>query len=223
MAVAGMSAGVGAALVLGLATGLVCLASCGPAVVPWVLGLPEGVGGHARQLALFLAARLGGYLLFGTAAWFAGEAVPRAWTPGLFGAIQLALAVALAAYALGWPRRRCGKGACAAPLVKIETLGASGGSKGHSALSLGFLTGINFCPPFLAAGAQAAESRSLSAALLFFAVFFVGTALWFVPLASLGLVRRTAELRWVARLAAGFIAFWYGATGAALLMGGLHG
>lgn len=218
MAVAGMSAGAGAALALGLATGPVCLASCGPAVVPWVLGLPEGVGGHARQLALFLAARLGGYLLFGTAAWFAGEAVPRAWTPGLFGAIQLALAVALAAYALGWPRRRCGDGACAAPLAKIETPTGN-----RSALALGFLTGINFCPPFLAAGAQAAESRSLFAALLFFAVFFVGTALWFVPLASLGFVRRTMELRWVARLSAGFVALWYGVTGAALFMGGLHG
>jgi sulfite exporter TauE/SafE len=215
---AGISAELGAALALGLATGPVCLASCGPAVVPWMLGLPAGVGGHARQVALFLAARLGGYLLFGTAAWFAGEAVSHAWTPALFGAIQLALAVVLAVYALGWPRRRCGDGACAAPLIKIETAPGN-----RSALTLGFLTGINFCPPFLAAGAQAAESRSLVAALLFFAVFFVGTAVWFVPLAPLGWVRRTAELRWVARLAAGFVALWYGVTGAALLMGGLHG
>jgi hypothetical protein len=36
------------------------------------------------------------------------------------------------------------------------------------ALALGFLTGINLCPPFLVAGLRAAQLEHLSAALLFF-------------------------------------------------------
>lgn len=216
------SAGMGAALVLGLATGPVCLASCGPAVVPWMLGLPAGIAGHARQLTLFLTARLGGYLLFGTAAWLAGEAVPRAWRGQgwLLGMIQLALAVALVFYSFGGRHGPCEEKNCGARLVRI---GAPRQGKDHGALALGFLTGINFCPPFLAAGAQAASSASLGAALLFFVAFFVGTALWFVLLAPLGLLRRSAELHWVARMAAVLVALWYGLTGAALVVGGLRG
>ena len=102
-------ASAGEALVLGLATGPVCLASCGPVVLPWMLVQPEGVRAHGRQLSVFLAARLVGYLVFATVAWYVGAAIPRAWSgrSWIFGGIELLLAVALVVYAVGWPRRRC--------------------------------------------------------------------------------------------------------------------
>ena len=59
------------------------------------------------------------------------------------------------------------------------------------ALALGFLTGINLCPPFLVAGVRAAQLEHLWAALLFFVCFFAGTAVWFLPFLSMGLVQRT--------------------------------
>lgn len=217
---AGAGADLGAALALGLATGPVCLASCGPAVLPWMLGLPAGLAGHARQLALFLVARLAGYLLFGTASWLAGAAVARLWTgqSWMLGVVQIALAVALVFYAFVRSSGGCEKKQCGAALVQI-----GGQSRERGALMLGLLTGLNLCPPFLAAGTRAAESASLGGALLFFAAFFVGTALWFLPLAPLGLLRRTAELHWVARAAAALVALWYGLTGVALIVGGIRG
>src|SRR5271157_1081274 len=80
MAALSFSASAGEALVLGLATGPVCLATCGPVVVPWMLVQPQGVGTHGRQMALFLAARLAGYLVFAAAVWLAGAALPRTWS-----------------------------------------------------------------------------------------------------------------------------------------------
>ena len=86
------------------------------------------------------------------------------------------------------------------------------------ALALGFLTGINLCPPFLIAGVRAAQASSIAGALLFFAVFFVGTAVWFVPFLTLGVLRRTPSFLTVARMVAVLLACWYGFTGASLLI-----
>jgi sulfite exporter TauE/SafE len=207
----------GEALALGFATGPVCVATCGPVVVPWMLAQSEGVRRHGLQLGLFMTARLTGYLLFGAAVWLAGAAIPRAWTgrSWLLGAVQVLLAVSLAAYPTGWPRRRPKCAQRPEPLVQI---GEPMRGKARSALALGFLTGINICPPFLVAGVRAVQLDSLSASLLFFALFFVGTAVWFLPLLSLGLLRRTPAVVTVARAAALLLACWYGFSGVLVLI-----
>jgi hypothetical protein len=85
--------------------------------------------------------------------------------------------------------------------------------------ALGFLTGFSLCPPFVIAGVRAAELESATAALLFFAMFFVGTSVWFLPLVSLGCVRRSQAVTTVGRMAMVLIAFFYVYLGLAMLMG----
>jgi hypothetical protein len=221
MAALSLSASAGEALVLGLATGPVCLATCGPVVVPWMLVQPQGVRGHGRQLFLFLAARLAGYLVFACAVWLVGSAIPHAlpqsWTgrSWLMGGIQLLLAAAMVVYAVGWPHRRCAAAKTADALVQI---GETSVPKRSGALALGFLTGINLCPPFLVAGFRAAQLAHLSAALLFFLCFFAGTAIWFFPFLSLGFLKRTPEVIIVARMVAILLACWYGFSGISILI-----
>ncbi len=208
----------GEALVLGLATGPVCLASCGPVVLPWMLAQPEGVRAHSRQLSVFLAARLLGYLVFAAAAWCVGTTIPRAWSgrSWIFGGVELLLAVVLVVYAVGWPRRRCSVQASSGELVQI---GERPRERRSGAVSLGFLTGVNLCPPFLVAGVRAAQQANLLAALVFFLFFFVGTAVWFLPFLSLGLVRRTPTVVTVARMVAVLLACWYLFSGVSILIG----
>jgi hypothetical protein len=45
--------------------------------------------------------------------------------------------------------------------------------------------------------------------MLFFAVFFLGTSVWFVPFAGLGWVRRNEAVTTVARMAMVLIALYY--------------
>lgn len=219
--------GISEALLLGLATGPVCLATCGPVVAPWMLAQPGGMRRQSRQLGLFLAARLVGYLAFAVAAWLVGSAVPRAWEGRGWplAVVDLLLAAAMGSWALGWPRRKCGSRA-EETLVQIgQPLGSPKiASQRVSALSLGFLTGINFCPPFLAAGVRAGQLNHLGSALVFFAAFFFGTVVWFAPMAALGLVRRTSAVLAVARMTALLLALWYAGLGILILVGeGLHG
>lgn len=217
MAAFSFSASAGEALVLGLTTGPICLASCGPVVLPWMMVQPRGMRLHSRQLFLFLAARLAGYMVFAAAVWLAGAAVPRMWSgrSAVFGAIQVLLAIALITYAAGWPHKRCAVANSESDLVQI---GEAPRPRRSGAMALGFLTGINLCPPFLVAGVRAAQLAHLSAALLFFAFFFAGTAIWFLPFLSLGMVERRPAFVTVARMVAVLLACWYGLSGVSTLI-----
>jgi hypothetical protein len=131
------------------------------------------------------------------------------------GGIQILLAAALVVYAAGWPHRRCAATKPTRPLVQV---GEAPVPKRSGALALGFLTGINLCPPFLVAGVRAAQLAHLSAALLFFVCFFAGTAVWFLPFLSMGFVERTSAVVTVARMVAVLLACWYGFSGISILI-----
>jgi sulfite exporter TauE/SafE len=207
----------GEALVLGLASGPACIAACGPVLVPSLLTERAGVGYHVRYLSVFLGARFLGYLLFAVAAWELGVLASLLRAPHLLlvGAVYVFLAGILLWYA--WSvRRRCAQ-ACTDS--KLVTIGEKKSRGMAGAAALGLLTGLNLCPPFVAAGILAAGLGSLAAALLFFAAFFVGTSVWFAPFAGLSCVARNQAVITVARMAMVLIALWYLALGIAMLLG----
>src|SRR4030042_1680787 len=127
-------------LMLGLASGAVCAAYCGPILVPYLLSKGQNALNNLLTILYFMGGRLAGYLMFAVLAWAAG---------------------------------------------------------------LGFLTGLNLCPPFLLAFTEAAKTGVLWRSVLFFAAFFVGTSVYILPLAILGLGRRVEALQYIGRLAAG--------------------
>ncbi len=81
-------------------------------------------------------------------------------------------------------------------------------------MALGFLTGVNLCPPFLAATVRAAQLRSLPAAVAFFAAFFAGTSVWFLPFLTVGAARHIPGSRVVAQTAMAIVAVYYAYLGA---------
>ena len=86
---------------------------------------------------------------------------------------------------------------------------------------LGLLTGLNICPPFIAATVRAAERHSLLGAIGFFVLMFAGTSVWFLPLVVTGTARKVPQSAVVARTAMALVAAYYGYTGALALYGSL--
>ncbi len=207
----------GEALALGLASGPACIAACGPVLVPTLLTERAGFRPHARYLSVFLAARLVGYMLFAVVAWELGELVSLPPAPRLMmmGVVYLLLAGVLLWYAVS-ARRSCAPSCANSKLVQI---GDSRNRGVAGAASVGFLTGLNLCPPFLVAGIRAAQLGSMAAALLFFIFFFLGTSVWFIPFISLGCIVRNQAVITVARMAMALIALYYLSMGIAMLLG----
>jgi hypothetical protein len=83
----------------------------------------------------------------------------------------------------------------------------------------GFFTGINLCPPFLLAVAQAMRGGSLLQSVGFFVVFFLTTSLYLLPFVLSGLAARIATMRAAARTACGIGGLWFILRGIGLLGG----
>jgi sulfite exporter TauE/SafE len=210
--------GAAEALALGFGSGPICVAYCGPVLLPWLGAEPRNLGTTAHLLGLFLGGRLAGYLAFAVVAWAAGLTIPVDLHTRtlIFGLANFGLA-ALLGFSACLPRRRCATAADERH-PRLYQIGAADRFRPPAALTLGFLTGLNLCPPFVAAGVRAAATHSLPGALAFFALFFAGTSVWFLPSLAVSPLRRFSAVPIVARMTMAALAIYYaylGVVGAA--------
>jgi sulfite exporter TauE/SafE len=176
---------------LGLSTGVFCLGYCAPVFVPYVLaeGRPR-LGMNLGLVGQFLLGRLAAYALFGLVAGYLGVWVGGSLPRWIIALSLVGLSLLLILYALAQSLPRPG-------LCRFV-----GGHSARMPLVLGFLTGINPCPPFLLATASVFEGADPLGGVLLFVAFFVGTSLYMLPLTFVGLLSRYEQIREVARLTA---------------------
>jgi sulfite exporter TauE/SafE len=186
---------VGKALLLGLSTGLFCAGFCVPLVGPLLLSdESRSVRRSASRVLLFLAGRLVAYLLFGLVFGALGGVLSHIWGVKaiLLPLLYAVLGVLMIVYSVvqSFPHI----GFCRA-------LGQPVRSGWYIAL-VGFLAGINLCPPFLLAVTTVMDIGGALRGMLFFLVFFLATSVYLLPLFFAGLVSRFSSVRFAGRVAA---------------------
>jgi sulfite exporter TauE/SafE len=204
---------------LGLANGTVCLSSCAPVLVPYLLGQGQTVRRNYLDLGRFLAGRLIGYLLIAVLAWALGLLVEQknVYREVLFGGSYCFLAALLIYYSF-----RKKSVLCAMEYVKSDLPGFIKQSSLLLPFALGLLTGLNLCPPLLMALTGAASEGNLVASLFFFSAFFLGTSVFFLPIPFMGLIKRKEALQTIGKMAAGLIGVYYFCMGVLILLGGVR-
>jgi sulfite exporter TauE/SafE len=183
------------ALLLGLSTGLFCAGFCVPLVGPLLLSDENrSVRRSASRVGLFLAGRLVAYLLFGLVFGTLGGALSRVWRikTVLLPLVYAMLGVMMIVYAVvqSFPH----VGLCRAISPRIRS--------GWYLTIVGFLAGINLCPPFLLAITTVMDIGGAWQGVLFFFVFFLATSVYLLPLFFTGLVSRFSAVRFAGRVAA---------------------
>ena len=183
------------ALLLGLSTGLFCAGFCVPLVGPLLLSDENRSARHsAARVGLFLAGRLVAYLLFGLVFGSLGGALNRVWgiKTVLLPLVYALLGVMMIVYAVvqSFPH----VGLCRAVSPRIRS--------GWYLALVGFLAGINLCPPFLLAVTTVMDIGGALQGALFFFVFFLATSVYLLPLFFAGLVSRFSAVRFAGRVAA---------------------
>jgi sulfite exporter TauE/SafE len=165
---------------LGLGTGVVCLAYCGPVLIPFMMGEGKTIAGNIGSVSLFLFGRLLAYLLIGLLAGLLGSTLLQPF-PGktvFMGIVYISLASMLVAYGFFRFRELC---------------------LGRSDLKFKKKYGIRW--PFMVP-VIGGFATGLSSSLLFFLMFFLGTTVYFVPLPFIGFFRRQQVLRIIGKFAA---------------------
>jgi sulfite exporter TauE/SafE len=204
---------------LGLSTGAVCISTCVPALMPFLLMEERRTGRNFCYLGEFLLGRLLGYMLFAFAAWMVSCCLIDAadYRGTVHGVVFYILAVWLLIYTLAKTERNCPANTAGGRLA------LSARAKGWIApLMVGFLTGLNLCPPFLLAFAGASDRVGFLNIALYFLLFFLGTSVYFLPLPFTGVLKMRAQLQVIGKMAALIASAYYLYTGTLYIIGGFQ-
>jgi sulfite exporter TauE/SafE len=185
------------ALFLGLSTGTYCAMFCAPVVLPFIFSEDLSSGRrNARYIGLFLGGRLLGYLAVGALLGAAGAYIIGYVDPlferriSSIAYILIGIIMLVTGLVHSFPGRKfC---VSAARFSKPDT----------NALALGILTGLKICPPFFAAASRVfATGAGMSQGMLYFALFFAGTSVYFLPLFGAHYINRhLGFVRMISRL-----------------------
>jgi sulfite exporter TauE/SafE len=183
--------------ILGLATGHLCLATCGPVYAPFLLERKLSWSGSLITLVKISIGRFATYVLFGIGAGFLGRQISDV-NRSYFTAVAYCVFSTLL-FLSAFRAHQKEKG-CILP----------GWSRfSDNPFLLGIATGINYCPSFLIALTRAVDlSGPLSGGLLF-AAFFFGTSLFLVPLVVFGVLGNKKILRLAGQVAAVLVGTWF--------------
>lgn len=192
---------------LGLATGVVCLATCSPIYLPYLLSDDKKVGKTFLAVMEISLGRFFTYLAFGAVAGYLGKNITeinRTFFTSI-AYILLSLYLLLTAVRSHQKAKKC-------HIPKMANIT-------KSAFLLGVLTGVNFCPSFLIALSKAVNlGGPINGATLFFG-FFLGTTLYLVPMGFVGFFSKVKELKLIGRIASVLIALWFIVSGVRGLAG----
>jgi sulfite exporter TauE/SafE len=187
---------------LGIATGVSCLASCGPIYLSYLLGEKRSGRQSLATIVLLNLGRFVSYAGFGALMGLLGGSLPSSIRiPVAYGGYIL-LPVFLISSVIR-THKSCG-GGCAIPRWLKFT---------RSPILLGMLTGFSLCPAFLIAVTGAFSSTGPLHGALLFTGFFAGTTVYLVPFAAFGLLSGRKWVNTVARYAAVFVAVYFGILG----------
>lgn len=189
---------------LGLSTGFYCLASCLPLLAPYLLA--EGRAAWKFNFLIFLqftGGRFAAYMLFALLASLAGQAGRYALPAWILPASMLACGLLMAGLAVF---RVSGlKGPC---LLNS----AAGTAARRLPIVLGFVTGINVCPPFAAGLLRLMDLADILKGFSYFGGFFSSTSLFIAPV-LLGTPWIGARANEIGRLTLLIAGLWYAALG----------
>lgn len=172
--------------ILGLSSGGYCLASCIPVFVPYILSEDKKTKWNFICLSKFMLGRLLGYILFALLAWITGNFIIKQshYKEIIFALSYIFLSFTLILYTFSKSHRVCN-------IKYFNKIFNRSNSKTSftTVLLLGFLTGINVCPPFILAFSDAAFFTNILSSILYFIAFFVGTTVYFIPIPFIGVLK----------------------------------
>jgi len=181
---------------LGISVGIFCFTYCVPFIAPYLASEERKLSKNFKIILQFIFGRLGGYILFGAIFGYLGEKISNQTVNLILIVSLIILSLFLIIYALGFLKP---KGIfCSVKYLKFRE---------KSPLLMGFLMGINICPPFLMSLAYVFTLHSALRGIIYFLMFFLGTTLYFLPVTFLGYLGKMKEFRFIARIAGLIVGF----------------
>ena len=194
------------AVVLGFSSGIFCLGYCYPILGPVMLSRRENTfKSTALSLALFLLGRLSAYIIFGVLVGILVGILGR-YLKGI--PLLTRLIIPLLYLVLGSLMILYGA-TQSFPQGRLCRPGSRYFQNQKFLLVVGFLAGINLCPPFLLALSYSLSLGEIGKSVLFFIFFFLATSVFMLPFLFSGFISRFNSVRAAARFTALIAGAWF--------------
>ncbi len=168
-----------------------CLAFCTPVIAPFITSEEKlKLKATVRLLGLFLIGRLLGYMIIGFLTGAVGSTLFKGGKSVFPAVITLLTGMILCVYGL----------VKNFPGIKWCSYFAHKNSSLAFTPILGLLTGLNICPPFVAAIVEASTIGAIPGAVFYFTAFFIGTLVFFPLMAIWGWLTRWETACHIARV-----------------------
>ena len=184
---------------LGLSTGIFCLAWCGPVFMPLISAEKRKLRENFFIFGKFISGKLIGGALFGALVGYLGFKIESEIIKSINLAALIILSILLVLYGIG--------------LLKEKKVFCKLLKKIKFPILAGFLTGVNICPPFLLGLTYIFNLGSPLKGVLFSLSFIIATSLYFIPLVFLGIFSRKLIFQKIAQviaILAGLFFLWHG-------------
>jgi sulfite exporter TauE/SafE len=175
----------------GLSLGAFCLSYCFPFLATFMASAPRDVKDNSKLILRFIFGRLLGYLMFGLIFGFLGEKLQSPFLTLITDLSLILISMVLILYLCGLLKEK--KEGC--PSQKLQE---------KNAVTMGFLMGINICPPFLLSLPYVFSLHSTALGVIYFLIFFMVSSVYFLPMIFVGMLGKIKEFQIVARLS-GFV------------------
>lgn len=177
--------------ILGLSVGIYCFTYCIPFIASFMVTEERKKKENFLIVLKFIFGRFLGYLTFGAIFGYLGERINIESVNSVLIIALMLLSLVLIFHALGLMRTKrfsfCRKIRKYNPKLP---------------LLMGFLMGINICPPFLMSLAYVFTLHSTLKGIIYFLMFFIGTSLYFLPIFFLGYLNKMRDFQKVGRISA---------------------
>ncbi len=185
---------------LGLALGPSCLITCIPIFLPIIMQKKQSMKEGVKAVISFSSGRFISYAAFGAISGLAGAEFSRHFpNKNYIVSVSYLLIAAYLIYS-AVIRGKEEKGRCSAGILTSAA--------GHPVI-LGMLTGINICPPFLAALTRSFGRGNAVEGILLFTGFFFGTTVYLLPMSMLSHFTRKKVFRMTGVFFSIIMGFWF--------------
>jgi len=175
----------------GLSAGIYCFTCCIPFVAPIMVSEERSKPENVRVVLRFILGRFFGYLLFGAIMGYLGERFNLGGLNAILNVSLVLMSILLVLHGVGLLKQE--RFSVCSRLIRYNP---------QLPLFMGFLMGVNICPPFLISLAYVFTLHSVFSGIMYFLIFFIGTSIYFLPVFFLGWLNKYKEFQIIGRISA---------------------
>ena len=171
----------------GLSVGAFCMSYCFPFLATFIASEERPAQRNLGLIFYFMLGRFLGYAAFGAVFGFLGEQLKSPFLTLITDISLILVSMVMILHITGLLKQK-------------DNLCLASKLHNRNAIVMGFLMGINICPPFILSLTYVVSLNDVLKSVLYFVIFFFASSIYFLPMVFVGMLAKIKELQKTAQI-----------------------